>query len=284
MRSEGANERMDFIDALQRTVSLPDFPRRVVSLVPSVTETLFALGAGDRVVGVTKYCTHPPEAVARLTKVGGTKNPRLEAILRLKPDLVIFNEEENRREDFLWLSERGVPVYVTAPRTVVDGINMIDGLGVLLGCTERSTELVRELHTRYRQTRAASAAVSRVRVFCPIWRKPWMAFNAQTYSDDMLWCCGGENIVRARDERYFTITLEEIAAFAPQVVLLPSEPYPFQTKHFVHLKALAETPAGRAGHFYCVDGMALCWHGPRIADGLEQFSRLFAYVRASIDD
>jgi ABC-type Fe3+-hydroxamate transport system substrate-binding protein len=275
---------MDFTDELRRTVSLPDFPRRVVSLVPSVTETLFALGVGDRVIGVTKYCTHPPGAVARLTKVGGTKNPSLEAILRLTPDLVIFNEEENRREDFLCLSERGVPLYVTAPRTVMDGINMIDGLGALLDCTARSTELVRDLRVRYGQVCIEPPTVPRLRVFCPIWRKPWMTFNARTYIDDMLWCCGGENILRAREERYFTVMLEEIAALAPQVVLLPSEPYPFQTKHFVHLKPLADTPAGRAGHFYCVDGMALCWYGPRIADGLDQLSRLFAYVRASTND
>jgi ABC-type hemin transport system substrate-binding protein len=110
-----------------------------------------------------------------------------------------------------------------------------------------------------------------------------MAFNADTYADDMLWCCGGENVVRAKPERYFTVTLEEVEALSPQVVLLPSEPYPFATKHFVHLKPLAHTPAGQGGHFYCVDGMALCWYGPRIADGLEQLSHLFAYVRGTID-
>jgi ABC-type hemin transport system substrate-binding protein len=110
-----------------------------------------------------------------------------------------------------------------------------------------------------------------------------MAFNADTYADDMLWCCGGENIFRNRPDRYFTVILEEVSALSPQVVLLPSEPYPFAMKHFVHLKPLADTPAGKGGHSYCIDGMALCWYGPRIADGLEQISRLFAYVRSTID-
>ncbi len=95
---------MDFVDDLQRVVSLPAYPRRIVSLVPSITETLFALGAGERVVGVTDYCTHPPEEVARVAKVGGTKDPHLEVILQLAPDLVILNDEENRREDFTWLA------------------------------------------------------------------------------------------------------------------------------------------------------------------------------------
>lgn len=274
---------MDFLDDLQRAVSLPAFPQRIVSLVPSITETVFALGAGEQVVGVTDYCTHPPEAVARVTKVGGTKNPQVEKIVQLAPDLVIFNEEENRREDFLQLAAYGLPLYVTAPRTVADGITMIDKLGALLGCEDGSTPLVQRLQGLYQQVVTEAAHHPRLRVFCPIWRKPWMSFNSATYIDDMLWCCGGENIFRAKPERYFHLTLEEVVNLSPQVVVLPSEPYPFSPKHFVHLQPLAETPAGQAGHFYCADGMALCWYGPRIADGLEQLSRLFAYVRATID-
>jgi ABC-type Fe3+-hydroxamate transport system substrate-binding protein len=275
---------MDFTDDLQRTVSLPFPPRRIISLVPSLTETLFALGAGERVVGVTDYCTHPPEGIARITKVGGTKNPRLEKIRQLTPDLVILNEEENRREDFLWLAEHGLPLYVTAPRTVADGIAVIEKLGALIGRQDQSAPIVQAQRELYNRLAVEFTDRPRLRVFCPIWRKPWMSFNAGTYADDMLWRCGGENIFRTKPERYFVTTLEEAAALSPQVVLLPSEPYPFTLKHFVHLKPLAETPAGRSGHFYCIDGMALCWYGPRITDGLEQFSHLFAYVRASMDD
>jgi len=274
---------MDFVDDLQRVISLPAYPRRLVSLVPSITETLFALGVGERVVGVTDYCTHPPEEVARVTKVGGTKDPHLEAILQLAPDLVILNDEENRREDFTWLAERGLPLYVTAPRKVADGIAMIDKLGALLGCQPQSGPLAQTLRSRYDRLATEVAGQPRLRVFCPIWRKPWMSFNRDTYIDDMLWCGGGENVLRARTDRYFTLTLEEVETLSPQVVLLPSEPYPFATKHIVHLTPLRDTPAGRAGHFYCVDGRALCWYGPRIADGLEQLARLFAYVRATID-
>jgi ABC-type hemin transport system substrate-binding protein len=274
---------MQFVDELQRTIDIPTPPQRIVSLVPSITETLFAFGIGERVVGVTEYCTHPPEAVAKITKIGGTKNPQREAILALSPDIVIVNDEENRQEDFTWLTEQGLTLYVTAPRTVVDGISMIEKLGEVLDCRTMSDPLVTHLRAVYERVVDERAQHPQLRVFCPIWRKPWMAFNADTYADNMLWCCGGENIFREKTERYFPTTLEEVAALAPDIVLLPSEPYPFTSKHFAFLKPLAETPAGRAGHFYCIDGMALCWYGPRIADGLEQLSRRFAYVRATLD-
>lgn len=274
---------MQFVDELHRTIDVPRPPRRIVSLVPSVTETLFALGMGERVVGVTEYCTHPPDEVAKIVKVGGTKNPRLEAILALSPDLVIVNDEENRREDFTWLSAHKVPLYVTAPRTVADGITMIEKLGSVLDCHTASDPLVAHLREEYDRVTTESAQHRRLRVFCPIWRKPWMAFNADTYANNMLWCCGGENVFQENPDRYFSTTLEEVATLAPDVVVLPSEPYPFTMKHFAHLKPLVDTPAGRAGHFYCIDGMALCWYGPRIAEGLEQLSRRFAYVRATID-
>ncbi len=275
---------MEFLDDRKRCLALPHVPQRIISLVPSITETLFALGAGSRVVGVTTYCTHPIDSVAGITKVGGTKDPDLEAIERLEPDLVIVNDEENRHEDFIALQERGLPLYVTAPRTVLAGIRMVAQLGPVVGCPEQGHALSRGLEQQYEEVTAELGRVPRLRVFCPIWRKPWMSFNADTYSDDMLWCCGGENILRTKDERYFSLRLDEAAAAAPQVVLLPSEPYPFAKKHFVHLKPLLDTPAGQAGHFYCVDGMALCWYGPRIAAGLTELSRLFSFVRETIDD
>src|SRR5262245_25619711 len=223
---------MQFVDELQRTIDVPAPPRRIVSLVPSITETLFAFGIGERVVGVTEYCTHPAEAVAKITKIGGTKNPQREAILALSPDIVIVNDEENRREDFTWLAGQGLTLYVTAPRTVVDGISMIEKLGKVLDCRTASEALAARLRAVYERVVNDSARHPRLRVVCPIWRKPWMAFNADTYADNMLWCSGGENIFRESTERYFSAALEEVAALAPDVVLLPSEPYPFTAKHF----------------------------------------------------
>ena len=275
---------MEFLDAYKRCVVLPRVPRRIISLVPSITETVFALGAGERVVGVTAYCTHPPDGLAGVTRVGGTKDPDLDTIERLEPDLVIVNDEENRREDFSLLEKRGVPLYVTAPRTVAEGIRLVEQLGPLIGCQAQARTLALSLRRQYAESTAGLESVERLRVFCPIWRKPWMSFNRETYSDDMLWRCGGENIFRAQDERYFSLCLDEVVAADPQIVLLPSEPYPFAEKHFVHLSPLQETAAGRGGHCYCVDGMALCWYGPRIAHGLTQLARLFTFVRDTLDE
>ena len=119
---------MDFVDDLQRVISLPAYPRRIVSLVPSITETLFALGVGERVVGVTDYCTHPPEEVARVTKVGGTKDPHLEVILQLAPDLVILNDEENRLEDAVDYFELAVHF---APESVAGWLELAATLATL---------------------------------------------------------------------------------------------------------------------------------------------------------
>ena len=182
---------MKFLDAYKRPVALPQVPQRIISLVPSITETVFALGAGERVVGVTAYCTHPPDGVAGVARVGGTKNPDLDTIARLKPDLVIVNDEENRQEDFGALEKRGLPLYVTAPRTVAEGIRMVEQLGPLIGCQAQARTLALALWQQYEESTAGLKEIERLRVFCPIWRKPWMSFNHETYSDDMLWRCGG---------------------------------------------------------------------------------------------
>ena len=158
---------MEFLDEVSRTVSLTTAPRRIVCLVPSITETLFALGLGDAIIGVTDYCTHPPDDVARVAKVGGTKDPHIENIIQLAPDLVIVNDEENRQEDFAALTERGLSVYVTAPRTVADGIAMIERLGPVLGCQTASDQLVKRLRTAYDQVVTAMSRLAALACLLP---------------------------------------------------------------------------------------------------------------------
>ena len=275
---------LEYMDSTGRMLSLKGAPQRIVSLVPSVTETIFALGAGDQMVGVTSYCTQPPEALQKLKAVGGTKNPDVGAIVQLNPDLVIFNDEENRHEDFLALQDKGYPVYVTAPRTVESGIRMVKELGDVIGCSTEAESMEYSLRSSYFAVTAKSGDRLALRVFCPIWRKPWMSFNRDTYSDDMLRCCGGENIFAGAGERYFSVSLDEVVVRNPHVVLLPSEPYPFSEKHLVDFRSLDGTYAAEAGHFYCIDGMSLCWYGPRIAGGLREISELFDFVRDSLEN
>ena len=267
------------VDDAGRALAIETPPRRIVSLVPSLTELLFELGAGDAMVGVTRYCTEPPHRVAAVAKVGGTKNPDLEAVAALRPDLVVMNAEENRREDFEALAARGLLVYVTEPKTVADGIRLIARLGALVGRGEVATRLAAAQQHAVDVVIARLRGAAPVRYFCPIWRKPWMAFNADTYAHDVLALSGGANVMAAGAARYPEVTLDAIAAARPEVVLLPDEPYRFAARDLPALADLESTPALRGGHVRFVDGKALAWYGLRIADAVHTFARLLRESR-----
>ena len=261
-------------DAFGRPFELAAPGRRIVSLVPSITETLFELGAGDQVVGVTKFCTEPPDGVQRKTKVGGPKNPRLDIILDLAPDLVIANVEENRQPDVEGLRSARVPVFVNFPRTVREGIQLIRDLGVLTDRGQRAEALCASCEGAVAEIAHAQDGRSRVRVFCPIWRRPYMTINADTYVHDVLQTCGGENVFGDRPDRYPIVSLAEMAALRPDMVLLPDEPFPFDHKHLEDFRELGDVPAVRSDRLRLVDGKVLSWYGPRIAESLKVLTRV----------
>ncbi len=249
--------------------------RRIVSLVPSLTESLFALGLGDRVVGVTDYCVHPEEALRALPRVGGTKNPDLEAIRALRPDLVLANREENTERAVRRLRRSGVRVYVTDVRSVGDALRTLEAL-CALGAPPQAREGVLGPLRRAVGRAAAARGGRPPRFFCPIWRDPWMAVGADTYASDLLTLAGGRNAFAARrDRRYPKLTLDEVVEAAPEVVLLPDEPYAFGDADVAELAAL-DVPAARDGRIHRVDGQLLTWYGPRLAAALESFRSLFA--------
>ena len=261
-------------DAFGKPFELAEPARRIISLIPSITEIFFSLGVGDRVVGVTKFCTQPPDGVKSKPKVGGQKNPRLDAIIDLKPDLVVANVEENRKEDVEAMWATGLKVLVTYPRTVREGIQLIRDLGLLAGRSDCAETIAVRCETALAEVERGAAGRARVRVFCPIWRKPYMTINGDTFVDDMLRTCGGENIFRDRPQRYPTVTLEEMAALRPDLVLLPDEPYPFGEKHLTDFQGFPEVPAVRTGRLRLVDGKVLCWYGPRIAGSLRTLGKI----------
>ncbi len=250
-------------------------PRRIVCLVPSLTEAIFALGLGEHVVGVTEWCVHPAEAVSRLPRVGGTKTPDLAAVLALRPDLVIANREENRRRDVARLREAGVPVWVTYPRTVAEGAALLEALASVLGAApEAHARVVAPVRRAVEEARARPPA-PRVRVFCPIWGDPWMAVGDDTYAHDLIELCGGENVFAgAGGRRYPIVSAEDIVAAAPELVLLPDEPYAFGPRDVRELRALP-LPAARAGRIHLIDGTWVSWYGPRIRRALETLRVLF---------
>jgi ABC-type Fe3+-hydroxamate transport system substrate-binding protein len=248
-------------------------PRRIVSLVPSLTEALFALGLGERVVGVTEWCVHPAERVAALPKVGGTKSPDLAAIRALAPDLVIANQEENRRRDVERLESEGIPVWVTYPRTVAEGAALLAELAELGATPEARLSVVAPVQDAVAEAERARPA-QRTAVFCPIWRDPWMAVGGDTYADDLLSLCGGRNVFGAGGgRRYPRVTIDEIVAAAPEVVLLPDEPYAFGADDEAELRRLP-LPAAKSGRIHRIDGTWVSWYGPRIGPALRAIRSL----------
>lgn len=274
-------------------------PRSVVSLVPSVTESLFDLNLGDRLVAITDYCVHPADKVAPLPRIGGTKNPNVERIVALKPDLVIANREENRKEDVLALREAGIPVWVTFPRTVLEAINLLWNIMHVFD-EPAMVPRVRLIEQTYDWVlRLSEGREKRRRVFVPIWLDPLMTFNAETYCHDILRVCGGVNVfaererrypleadlgnteayaaddprAAGRDTRYPRVTLEEVTAAQPDVILLPSEPYTFTEAHVPLFDAL-DIPAASEKQIKLVDGSLLTWHGTRLAYALNTLPAL----------
>ncbi len=263
------------VDSTGESLSLSRPPRRIVSLVPSLTELLCALGLADALIGVTVYCREPPDVVRTKTRIGGEKNPDLDRIRALGPDLVIANVEENIREHIETLRRWRIPVWVTYPRTVLGAIQMIRELGVVTGTTAKASALADELTALYESVRSASTGRTPVRAFYAIWRDPYMTISADTYIHDVLAVCGAANIFADAADRYPTVTLDELARRRPEVILLPDEPFRFRRSHLQDFAPYREVPAVREGRIHLVDGKPFSWHGPRIADALRTLPALF---------
>ena len=220
---------------------------RVVSLVPSVTETLFAWGV-EPVAG-TRFCDRPG-----LRVVGGTKDPDLERVMALEPDLVVMDEEENRREDFEALVARGVEVLALAVRDLADVAPEMARLARAVGATLDQPVMA-----------AAPAASERAAV--PIWRRPWRFLGLDTYGASLLARAGFE-VVPADRGRYPALELTSVAALRPDHVIAPSEPYPFGQRHRPELETVAPV--------LFVDGRDLFWWGARTAGALQRVVALLA--------
>jgi ABC-type Fe3+-hydroxamate transport system substrate-binding protein len=169
-------------------------------------------------------------------------------------------------------------VYVTYPRTVAEGVRLVAELGQLVGARDEGRALARQLSARLERVRSSGA---RARVFCPIWRLPYMTINRDTYIDDMLRVCGGDNVFGERPKRYPEVTLDDVAVANPDVVLLPDEPYRFRRAHFADFAPYASVPAVRDGRIHLVDGKLLSWYGPRIAEALDVLPPLLAGAAAA---
>lgn len=289
-------------DDLGRLVHLARPPRRVASLVPSDTFNVARLGAADRLVARTDYCVAPPDLAACVPALGGTKNPRVDELIALGPDLVLANQEENSRGDVEKLERAGVKVFVAFPRTFAEGVAHLARLARLLGveATDEARALVRQGYAAVTEGEACKAAGRPLRVFLPIWADPLMTIHGDTFISDMLAIVGAENVfadrerryplvadlgrasplppgkTAGRDVRYPRVTLDEVIARAPEAVLLPDEPHPFGEAD-ADVFRQADLPAARSGAIAFCHGDDLCWPGARAIDGLGR-------LRALVDD
>jgi ABC-type Fe3+-hydroxamate transport system substrate-binding protein len=236
-------------DLLGRTFDFAKPPSRVVSLVPSLTETLFDLGAGDAVAGITDFCIFP-EAIER-PRLGGTKNPRIEDIRALSPDLVYMNLEENL-ERHANAIDAFAPVFVTEPKTVDDVADLITTLGAIHRRSERASELVDVLANERGFVTPFTFAV-------PIWKKPWMWCGGDTYVSNLVESTGGRNVLHDR-ERYPSIDLDAVLVLRPDVVFLPDEPYEFTPADAADIRG-PRVIGPFPGHLFT-------WHGTRTILGL----------------
>ncbi|MFN8474417.1 MAG: helical backbone metal receptor [Anaerolineae bacterium] len=251
---------------------------RIMSLVPSTTETLFALGVGDAVVGRTAFCVLPTEALT-VPEVGGTKTPNLARIVALRPDLILVNAEENRAEDVGTLM-RVAPVHSFYPRTVEHAIADLRVLGRLVGRTAGGETLAAQARGLLAEVHAAAKPF---RYAYLIWMRPWMVAAGGTYVADFLAQAGGVNVFADAAIPYPAITLDDLFDRGPDVVFLSSEPYPFAERHVDELARLSPRPDFWRQRIRLVDGRACGWHGVALLDGLGWLARFSLAYQAQND-
>lgn len=298
-------------DDRRKWINLLGPARRVVSLVPSDTYNLFALGAGERVVGRTRYCVEPAAEVAAIPIVGGTKDADVDAIVALAPHVVIANQEENTEADIVKLEDAGLKVYVSFPKRVADGLAHLGRLAKLLGLDRdpsagaRAKRVITEGYHTLRAAEAKRAKERPLTAFVPIWMDPLMTTNKDTFLSDALDLAGAVNVfaerdrryplaadlgaarplpperVQGRDTRYPRVTLEEVTEHAPEIVLLPDEPHPFTEADAETFRALPIPAAKHGGVVFC-DGKDAMWYGARALEGLGRLTALVDEVRARL--
>jgi iron complex transport system substrate-binding protein len=263
----------DVTDMLGRRVRIPDHPVRIVSLAPSITETVFALGEGDRLVGVTDYCDYPPEAT-RKPRVGGISTPNFEAILALQPDLVIATSESNYAEHVERLVSLGLPVYVVRPLdwdTVLDSIERIGGV---LGRDEAARAQVAAMRRDADAIGQRVAGVPRPRVLYVVWPNPVIAPGRGTLINELIQRAGGDSITGVEALPYPRLSLETIVERSPEVIIVGRHGQETVEELLRGWERLGSLSAVREGRVYGVDGDLVHRPGPRMVEALRALARL----------
>lgn len=251
-------------DMMGRDVAFNYPPKRIVSVVPSQTELLADLGLNDEVVGITKFCIHPESWFRSKERIGGTKKLDIEKIKALQPDLIIANKEENEQEQIEELAQH-FPVWISDIHNLPQALQMIQVVGQLTGTDAKANELVDEIVNGITKLHTATTA-KRVAYF--IWYNPWMSVGHDTFISNVIHTIGWKNVL-ADKSRYPEITLEELKAYNPELVLLSSEPFPFKEKHIAEVKAALPDAEVKL-----VDGEMFSWYGSRLKEAVGYLQQL----------
>lgn len=257
---------LTFTDQLNRTIRLENYPKRIVSLVPSQTELLFDLGLETEVVGITKFCIHPNEWFKNKTRVGGTKNVNFKQIDKLQPDLIIANKEENTKEDIEQLAKK-YPVWISDIYALNDALSMIENIGKLTQTETKANSIILQIQKEFKSLEHKKNSKKTVAYF--IWNKPYMCAAKNTFIDDMLDYCGFENVFSHSTERYPLTSEQELKNLNPDFVFLSSEPFPFKQKHIEELQQILPK-----SNVQIVDGELFSWYGSRLIQSPKYFSQI----------
>ncbi|HEU5323560.1 MAG TPA: cobalamin-binding protein [Methylomirabilota bacterium] len=264
------------VDDLGREVALPATPRRIVSLAPNLTEIVFALGAGDRLVGVTDFCDYPAET-ARIARVGGVTSPSAERVLSLRPDLVLATTVGNGPDEVLALARLGLPVVVSDPRDLAGVARSFELVARAAGVPDRGSALASEFRGRIEAVRRRVAGRPRPRTLVLVWPDPIVAAGPSSFVASLLGVAGGTNALAAHATpltgQYPTLGIESIVALAPEVIVLAAHPGT-TVDSLARLKRYGQLPAVRDGRLATIDQALLVRPGPRLALAAEALAKV----------
>ncbi|MGN6342633.1 MAG: ABC transporter substrate-binding protein [Ginsengibacter sp.] len=237
--------------------------KRIISVVPSLTELLFDLGMNEEVIGITRFCIHPPKWFKEKARIGGTKNLQIEKIQALQPDLIIANKEENDKGQIERLAEN-CDVYLSDVNTLPDALDMIVRIGELTDHLQQAMELRFKIKKGF-DALSRDQTTPKIRSAYFIWKNPWMVAANNTFINEMMLYAGLENIFEEMS-RYPAITMEEIECLKPDLILLSTEPYPFKEKDKKEFDFLfPQTKIAVA------DGEMFSWYGSRLLKSVDYF-------------
>ncbi|HWH61758.1 MAG TPA: helical backbone metal receptor [Ginsengibacter sp.] len=243
---------------------------RIVSLVPSQTELLYDLGLDEEVIGITKFCVHPNVWHKTKTRLGGTKNLKINIIQKLKPDLIIANKEENIREQIEQLAKT-FDVFVTDVRNINDALKMIKNVGMLTGQASSAVRIANSIQSTFKKLFEKISSKEKIKTAYVIWRNPYMVAGGDTFISDMMQYCGMQNIY-SNMKRYPEINIEDLKDKC-ELLLLSSEPYPFKEKHIRELQS--QIPAVK---IVLADGEMFSWYGSRLLKAAKYFETFYKTI------